>query len=264
VSRAAVVSIAARDLLLQRSYRLGLPFDLFWGLIDLVLYYFISKVVGPSPAGLGSAPSYFAFALAGILMSLVVTSATSEIAGQVREEELTGTLEALCAQPVRPVDLAIGWAAFPCAYAVARVGVYLAVAIAFLHLGTHRIEWLGVILALLAATLAFLALGILAAAATVVFKRGERIVGVAIFAMTFAGGALFPLGVLPGWLEWIGKAMPTRFAFDGLRHALFGQGGWGADVSILAGMGAVAVPASLWVFSLALERAKRDGSLAQY
>ena len=46
---------------------------------------------------------------------------------------------------------------------------------------------------LVAATVAFLPLGVLAAAATVVFKRGQNLVGVAIFAMTFVGGALFRL-----------------------------------------------------------------------
>ena len=50
-------------------------------------------------ADLQGAPSYFAFAVAGILVSLVVASATAEIAGRVRDEQLTGTLELLCAQP---------------------------------------------------------------------------------------------------------------------------------------------------------------------
>jgi len=136
VSGRAVAALAARDLLLQRSYRLALPFDLFWGLIDLVLYYFISRVVGSPAASLGRAPSYFDFALAGVLGSLVVASATSEIASRIREEELTGTLEAICAQPVRSRDLAFGWAAFPIAYAGARVALYLAVSVAFLHLHT--------------------------------------------------------------------------------------------------------------------------------
>jgi len=124
-------------------------------------------------------------------------------------------------------------------------------------------SWLGVVVMFAASSAAFLALGVLAAAATIVFKRGGTVVGVAIFAMTFAGGALFPLGVLPGWLETIGKAMPTRFAFDGLRGALFG-GGWGTEAAALAGISAVAVPISVWLFDLALERAKRQGSLAQY
>ena len=52
----AIRALAARDLLVQRSYRLSIAFDLFWGAIGIVLYYFISRVVGPDPnADLGSA-----------------------------------------------------------------------------------------------------------------------------------------------------------------------------------------------------------------
>jgi ABC-2 type transport system permease protein len=257
-------ALAARDLLLQRSYRLSLAFDVFWGLINVVLYFFISKVVGPNPGvDLAPADTYFEFALAGILMTLVVSSATSEIASRVREEELTGTLEALCAQPLRSGDLVVGWSAFPLCYAVARVVLYLALAVAALDLAASDVDWPGVALILLTAAAAFLPLGMLAAAATVVFKRGETIVGVAIFGMTFAGGAYFPLSVLPDWLEAIGKAMPTRFAYDGLRGALYG-GSWATDAAVLAAMGAVGIPIALLAFSRALARAKADGSLAQY
>ncbi|CAN5666592.1 ABC transporter permease [soil metagenome] len=263
-SLGAFRAIAARDLLLQRSYRLSIAFDLFWGAIGIFLYYFISKVVGPDPnADLGSAETYFEFVLSGILMTLVVSSATSEVSSRVREEELTGTLEALCAQPLRAHDLVLGWSAFPLTYAIARVALYLVIAVAALDLPAGEVDWPGLFLMLLSAAAAFLPLGMLAAAATIVFKRGETIVGVAIFGMTLVGGAYFPIEVLPGWLQAIGRVMPTRFAYDGLRGALYG-GGWGTDAIVLAAMGIVGIPLAVWVFSLGLERAKRDGSLAQY
>jgi ABC-2 type transport system permease protein len=264
VRTAAVAALFGRDLSMQRSYRFSLAYDLFWGLMEVVLYYFVSRVVGGIPAeDLGRAPTYFAFALAGILMALIVGSATGEISSRVREEELAGTLEALVAQPVRAWELATGWAAFPLLWAFARLALYLALAVAMLDLDASEVSWAGVLLMLAAAALAFFPLGVLAAAATVVFKRGGAIVGVAIFAMTLLGGALFPVSVLPGWLEAIGKVMPTRFAFDGMRAALFG-GGWGGDALVLTAIGVVAVPLSVWLFALALERAKQDGSLAQY
>ena len=42
---------------------------------------------------------------------------------------------------------------------------------------------------------------------------------------------VFPLGVLPGWLEFMGKLLPTRFAFDGVRAALFEGAAWEATRS---------------------------------
>jgi ABC-2 type transport system permease protein len=259
----ALAALARRDFLLTRSYRTGFVFDLGWGTVNVFLYYFISRVVGLSPgADLGAARDYFAFALAGILMSLIVDSASSEIASRLREEQLTGTLELLVAQPVRGVAIAFGTAAFPVAYAVARVFLYLAIAIGVLHLETANADWPGVVAMLLLAGLAFVALGIAAAAVTLVFKK-VAIVGVAIFAMTFVSGALFPLSVLPGWLQPVGRYMPTRPAFEGLRGALYG-GGWARDAGVLAGIAAVGIPLAVLLFDAALAHAKRRGTVAQY
>jgi ABC-2 type transport system permease protein len=261
---APVAAIASTDFLVRRSYRFALVYDLLWGVIDLILYYFISRVVGPvSESDLHGAPSYFAFALAGILVSLVIASAASAIGERVREEEMAGTLEALCTQPVSPTELAAGWAGFPIAYAAGRVAVYLVIAVVGLGLSISSVQWGGVLIMLIAASVAFLPLGVLAAAATVVFKRGQNLVGVVIFAMTFVGGALVPLSVMPDWLQAIGKVVPTGFAFNGMRGALFG-GSWAPDAALLIGVGAVFIPISLRLFAKALDRAKREGSLAQY
>lgn len=260
-----LAALARRDFLIARSYRLPFVADVSWGVIDVVLYYFVSKVVGPEPgADLQGAPSYFAFALAGILVALVIESATSEIAGRIRDEQLTGTLELLGAQPVRDGQLALGYAAFPLAFAVARVAVYLAVAIVVLGLSTADTDWLGVVVMLVASGAAFLGLGILAAAATIVFKQGEAIVDAAIFAMVFVSGALFPLEVLPDWLQAIGRVMPTSFAFEGMRDALFSGGDWAVEAMTLVAIGVVGVPLAVLVFGAAVRHAKRAGTLAEY
>lgn len=259
----ALAALAGRDFLLTRSYRTAFVFDLGWGTVNVFLYYFISRVVGLTPgAGLGAAHSYFAFALAGILMSLIVDSASTEISSRLREEQLTGTLELLVAQPVRGAAIAFGTATFPFAYAIVRVGIYLAIAVFALHLHTTNANWPAVALLLVVSGLAFVALGIAAAAVTLVFKK-VAIVGAAIFAMTFVSGAFFPLSVLPGWLQPVGRYMPTRPAFDGLRGALYG-GSWAREAGILAAIAAAGIPIAILLFDAALAHAKRRGTLAQY
>ena len=53
----ALAAIARRDFVLRRSYRLAFGADLVFVVVDLLLYYFISDVVGPVPAAdLGGAP----------------------------------------------------------------------------------------------------------------------------------------------------------------------------------------------------------------
>lgn len=260
-----VLALARRDLLVQRSYALPFVFDLVWGVVDLFVWYFVSRIVGPESAvDLQGAPTYFAFALAGVIGSLVVSTATSDIAWRVREDQVTGTLETIVTQPVRPWELAAGTAAFPFAYGIVRVALYLVLAVAFLDFGAADVDWLGVVVILGLSGTAFIGLGVLAAAIAVVLKRGAGIVGAVVFAMTFVSGAMFPISVLPGWLQAIGKAMPTRPAFEGLRDALFLGGGWGADAAALAGVTVVLVPAGVLLLGLALRIARRRGSLGQY
>jgi ABC-2 type transport system permease protein len=261
----ALAALARRDFVLRRSYRLAFVADLFYALIDLLLYYFISEVVGPvSASELGGAPSYFAFAVAGVIMSLVVTSATADITIRIREEQLTGTLELITVQPVRHWQLGFGTAAFPLSFALVRAAAYLVIAVVALDLPTDSVDWVGVAAMLATASIAFAPLGVLGAAATIVFKRGGAIAGLAVFAMTFVSGALFPVSELPEWLQRIGSAMPTRFAFDGLRAALYENGGWQGDALALLAIAVIAIPFSVWVFGHALGHARRAGTLAQY
>jgi ABC-2 type transport system permease protein len=257
----ALLTLGRRDFVQARSYRTALAFDLGWGVVNVLVYYFISKVF-PQSGGLGKAPSYFAFAFAGILVSLVVSSTASDVASKLREEQLTGTLEMLVAQPLRSAEIALGAAVFPTGYALARVVLYVLVAVSVLDLRTGETRWTGVVLILVLSTGAFLALGIAAAAAVLVLKK-VAVVDVAIFAMTFVSGALFPLSVLPGWLQAVGRDMPTEPAFAGMRAGLYG-GSYAGDAAILAGVGLVGVPISLLLFARALAYAKRRGTISEY
>jgi hypothetical protein len=66
----AIAAIMRRDYHITRSYRLALGLDLFFGVANLFLYYFISRTFGhASPASLDGALSYFAFAVVGIVVA---------------------------------------------------------------------------------------------------------------------------------------------------------------------------------------------------
>jgi ABC-2 type transport system permease protein len=108
------------------------------------------------------------------------------------------------------------------------------------------------------------AVGIATAAVVLVVKRGATIAGLVIFGMSLAGGAFFPVEVLPDWLEAIGQVVPPRFAFDGFRAALFEGHGWEDDALLLAAFTVVALPLSVWLFDRGMLYARRAGTLAQY
>jgi hypothetical protein len=52
---------------------------------------------------------------------LVISAAAASLARRMLEEELTGTLEALCTQPLGSSSLALGSASFPFLFAIFRL-----------------------------------------------------------------------------------------------------------------------------------------------
>lgn len=260
-----VLALVRRDYLLTRSYRLALVLDLFFGVVHLVIFYFISKTFQNSTtAELQGAPSYFAFAAVGIALTVVIEAASTGLARRIREEQLTSTLEVLVTQPLTEAELATGLAGFPFLFATVRAALYVLIAGLLLGVDLSNASWPGFVCVLFAAGLALSSLGVLLGALVLVLKRGEVLAGLFTFALGLVSGAFFPISVLPGWLQPLGKVVPTRFAFEGIRRALFGGSHWGSDAGWLVLFAVVSAPIGVWIFAKALDYAKRAGTLTQY
>jgi len=262
-----VLAIVERDFHVARSYRTAFVLDAVYGMLGLAVYFFISRTFGNvRPDDLHGAPTYFAFAAVGIAMGVVIEAASAGVARRLRDEQLTGTLEALVAQPVTPLQLCLGLIGFPFAFALVRSVVYLVVVAAWIRLDVSRSNWIGVVTVLIASGLALAAVGVIAGAVVLVVKRGELLTASAVYAMAMLSGSVFPISTLPGWLEPVGRVLPLRFALDGMRSALFtGEASrWAGDVLVLLGFALVGIPIAAWIFARALGSARRTGSLTQY
>jgi ABC-2 type transport system permease protein len=123
---------------------------------------------------------------------------------------------------------------------------------------------------LLLTTVVLSCLGILSASFAMVFKRGDPFgiflgTGSALFS-----GVFFPtqlIGEYAGRLASISRILPPTYGLDGIRRVLIeGQGLTQVReplITLLIFL-VVLLPLALWVFSRAVRRAKREGSLIQY
>lgn len=261
---AVVGAVTRRDFQVTRSYRLAFGLDILYGLLQLVTYYFISRVVGTTSTSLGAAPNYFAFAAVGAVMGGVLSATVYALSGELRNEQLTGTLEALAAQPITSFEFCAGFVSFPLIFASLRASIYLIVASVWMHFDVSKASLPGVVGMIGATAFAFAPIGIFAGAAVLVLKRGTVIVGALISLMSMLGGAFFPVAVLPALLQWVGRSVPVRFAYDGVRAALFAGSGWETDLLALVGYGALMMPIALLAFARALNHARRAGTLSEY
>ena len=258
-------TLIAREYASRRTYRLAFLLDLLFGIANLLVYYFISHTLSVGAnSDLGSAPSYFAFALVGIAITNVIGAASTGLAYRIREEQFTGTLEALLVQPISLNELSTGLAGYPFLFSMARAAFYILVGGGLLGVSFANADWLGFVVMLLCSALAFGSLGIMLGGVILVVKRGEALVGVTMYALGILGGAFFPLSTLPSRLEPIANIQPTHFAFHGLRSAIFLGGDWARDALILFLFGALAFPLANYFFRRAVDHTRSAGTLNQY
>jgi ABC-type multidrug transport system permease subunit len=261
----AALALIERDYRVARSYRSVFVLDLLFGIINLIVFFFISRTFGDqTTSALKGAPSYFAYAALGIAIVVVMETASVGLSNRLREEQLTGTLEALITQPITALELAIGLAGYPFLFGMLRAAFYVVAADVLLGLDLGRTSWPGFLLIFVVTGVALAGVGMLVGALVLLVKRARVLAGLITFGLGFLGGAFFPISVLPDWLEPIAKVVPTRLAFDGLRAAVFHGGGWGNDVLGLVLFGIVALPLGVGALASSLNFERRSGGLAQY
>ena len=133
----------------------------------------------------------------------------------------------------------------------------------FLGADYSQADPMSVLLTLALTMTAFSALGLISASAILILKKGDPIELLLGSTSSLLGGAFFPLAVMPDWLQMLAKALPITYALEAMRAAVF-TGQSVADLwqplCVLAAMAAVFMPMSLWLFSWAVEKGRRDGT----
>lgn len=256
-----------RDGAIALSYRAPFVLDTFAAAFNVVLFFYIGKLVNPgrmSPDVLSN--GYFPFVLVGLALFGIAQVGLSSFATRLREEQLIGTLEILLSMPASASVLVLGTALFDLIRGV--IAALLTVVFGGLLFDLHftREPWaIGAsILGLLATIVLFAAGGVLLGAFTVLYKQGRQLFGLAIVGTSLLCGVYYPRSVLPDWLQAIGGLIPITWALDLIRGCLINGEVSSLRLAAVIVTAAVGLPASLAVFRLAVQRAATRGTLAQY
>lgn len=260
----AFVVIMRRDLHVYLSYRTRLVSQLLTSVFSLTLFYYVSRLVHLSQ--FRSPASYFSFVVVGLALVSVMYSCFL-VPELVRQELVAGTFDRLMLSPFGAVRSVIAMTLFPLILSLAMAA--LTIALGCVVFGLH-LHWSTVPVALpvmLLALLAFLPIGLLFAALSIVIKQGAIGTSWVIALMALTGGVYFPLSVLPRWMQAIGELQPFTPATAALRHLLVG-GPTGASTSAallkLAGFAALLLPASIAMLSGAIRVGQRRGTIIEY
>ena len=258
-----------RDFAVARSYRAAFVIEIFQALFGCASFYFLSRFV-ESPTLQRSLPpgsDYFSFALVGIAFFDYLSVALSTFDGSLQEARQNGTLEnLLVTQTSLPVILA-GSSLYPFALLSLRTAVYIGWGAILFGFPLNGANWPGAMLVLGASVLAFSGLGILSASYLLIFKRGNPVNWAILGLSTVVGGMMYPISVLPVWLQYVARLVPVTYSLEGMRAAILGHASTRQLLPSIAGLlvfAAVFLPISFAIFSWALRRTKVTGTLTHF
>jgi ABC-2 type transport system permease protein len=258
-----------RDFGVARSYRAAFVIEIFQALLGSASFYFLSRFV-ESPTlerSLPSGTNYFSFALVGIAFFDYLSVALITFDASLQEARQNGTLEnLLVTQTSLPVILA-GSSLYPFALMSLRTAIYIGWGAVLFGFPLQGANWMGALLVLGASVLAFSGLGVLSASYLLIFKRGNPVNWAILGLSSVLGGMMYPISVLPVWLQRVARFIPVTYSLEGMRAAILGHASTRELLPSIAGLlvfAALLLPVSFAIFSWALRRTKITGTLTHF
>ncbi len=267
--RSVIAAFIRRDWQTDVSYRAAFVLDLASMVLLLAIFFYLGQGVVDSrrfAGDQGLAGGYFAFVAIGLALFQVIRASLSSFSRKLREEQTTGTLEALLATPASPSLIILASAAYDLLRATVSGFAVILVAVVLFGLRLDA-DAAGVVLAFVAFVGSiglFASLGVAIAAFTVIYMRAIALLGLVLSGLGLLGGVYFPVEVLPEPIQSIAQVLPFTWGLDVIRAGLLGGDVDAAQLLGLFGAVVVMLPASLFLFGASLRRARRSGTLAQY
>ncbi len=218
-----------------------------------------ADAVGTDPDGL------VLYLVTGALLWGFLSVLFNEVSQTVSWERWEGTIEYTFMAPIRRASYLGGVCMYAALYGVIRTAVVLGAATFFFSLDLGGANLIAALLILVAASLSFIGLGLMAAVLPLMSpERGSQATHIIQGMILLVSGVYYGTEVLPGWLQPFSRLSPATYTLEAARKALLHGAGvteLGRYFLILLAFGVVLIPAGLWVFSLGERYALRTGKL---
>ncbi|HWR59228.1 MAG TPA: ABC transporter permease [Thermodesulfovibrionales bacterium] len=180
----------------------------------------MSRLVSPGMGMLsGGGVSYIQFIFPGILGMTILFSAIFSSISIIWDKEF-GLMKEILVAPVSRFSIVLGKALSGTILSVIQVAIIL---VLFPFLGI-KMGVLGIIEVILISTLlsfCIASLGIVIATFYESFESFSVIMNFIVMPMFFLSGAMYPVKMLPGILQFVTKLNPFTYGIDALKHAIF-------------------------------------------
>ncbi len=256
-----------KTILEMRTYRLQWVMRWFMIAFNLVVIFFLARLVDTQTTLTLPTGSYFTFLILGFTPMMAWQVALNSLNTEVQASQRTGMLEVMLTTPLHLPSWVLSIFGSKGAFLLARIGLILLLA-RFLfggNLGHLNLLMAGAMIG--TSYLAFIGLGLLATGFTLAFKRGNPIQTLLSAGCVLLGGVLFPVSVLPEALQQVSNWVPVTHAAAGMRRCAE-QGTTWSDLwpalQILLLWAIILLPLGSWAVKAGLNKARRDGTIGHF
>src|SRR2546426_6435250 len=200
-----VGAFISRALRIAMSYRASIVLEFLGVILTLITFRLIAKLVGAHGNELAGG-DYVGFAVVGLALSTALVASVQGPVGAVRGEQGMGSLEALVAQPLSIGELAVGLSAFPVLQGIVNSILVMVIATVAFHFPLSVANFAVAIPAIVLSAVAFMSLGLGAAAVVLAFQQGAFLAQWLAGALGLISGAFFPLALFHGWIRDLAEA----------------------------------------------------------
>jgi ABC-2 type transport system permease protein len=259
-----------KDLTIAVSYRLQFVFQFSQVFFGVAVIYFIGQIVGSNgtPATLVSyGADYFSFALVGLAVNSYLKTGLVTTTNNIRQMMNQGVLEVMCAGPIGYKWLLFCTTLWPFLFETLRVGFYFLLGAVVFGMRLPNANWIAVILTMCLTIPTFLLLGIISSSILIVVKRGDPINWLFSSISGLLAGTMFPIAVLPGWLQTVALYLPLTHSLEALRRCLLTAATlkdvWNHLLALSLFI-VVLIPVTIIVNDACMAKAKRMGALSTH
>jgi len=258
-----------RGLVTLISYQVALILSIMGMFIGVIRFFFMAKFVGEgnsfpllAPYG-GDIMAYF---ITGVSFMSFVSVSLNSFSNAIREEQHMGTLEFLLMSET-PLPAILTYSALWSFFLTSLNTTLVFVVIIFVFGMSVNINFAATMFVLIITVLCMSGIGLMSAGVIMVSKKGDPVTWIFSTLSGLLSGVIFPIQILPNFLQKISFCLPTTYALSALRKALLTNASLGqlqSEIHVLLLFILFTIPFGIYLFTWGFNKARRDGSLGEY
>jgi len=218
---------------------------------------FVTEPIGVQRENLiGSTTNSFQFLAPGFMGLTVVMGTLSGLASAISREKEQGTMDGIMVAPISRNTIVAGKMIAQTVRGMIQAFMILGLSMLLFGVKIYGSPLLMVGVLLLGVA-SFAGIGLIMTSIAPEQETAQMMMLLLQFPMMFLSGILFPMDQLPGWLQWVGKALPLYYAADALRKVIVLSANFNQifmDVAVLALYSVTTLGIAIPVFRKAMTR----------